>query len=113
MKTILLAAMLVAVFSFAGCHSAPAKHYPIQGEVISVDAPRKILTVKHGDIPGLMPAMTMSYAVAEEKEIQLLKPGDKIDAVLVVSDNVGRLEKIVLHPRTGNSGGDAMPSKTN
>jgi protein SCO1/2 len=94
---------LVAVFGFAGCRPAPAKRYPIQGEVISVDAPRKLLTVKHGDIPGLMPAMTMSYAVAEAKEIQPLKPGDKISAELVVSDNVGRLEKITLVDHASDS----------
>jgi Cu/Ag efflux protein CusF len=96
MKTILFITTLVAVFSFAGCQSKPAKRYPIQGEVISVDAPRKILTVKHGDVPGLMSAMTMGYEVADEKEIASLKPGDKISAELVVSENVGRLEHIVL-----------------
>jgi hypothetical protein len=34
--------------------------------------------------------------VADEKEIASLKPGDKISAELVVSENVGRLEHIVL-----------------
>jgi Cu/Ag efflux protein CusF len=115
MKTILFVVMLMAVFSFAACRAAPAKRYPIQGEVISVDAPKKLLTVKHGEITGLMPAMTMSYAVAREKEIEALKPGDKISAELVVSDNVGRLENIVSQPKTENSGSNsnAMPSKAN
>jgi Cu/Ag efflux protein CusF len=96
MKTILMVTMLFAAFGFVSCQSAPAKRYPIQGEVISVDAPRKVLTVKHGDIPGLMSAMTMGYEVADEREIASLKPGDKISAELVVSDNLGRLEHIVL-----------------
>jgi protein SCO1/2 len=52
--------------------------------------------VKHGDIPGLMPAMTMTYQVAEPQQIETLQPGDKITADLVVSDSKGRLEKIVL-----------------
>ena len=80
----------------AGCQSAPEKHYPIQGEVISVDQAKKLLTVKHGDIPGLMPAMTMTYQVAETKQMQTLQPGDKITADLVVSENKGRLEKIAV-----------------
>lgn len=80
----------------ASCQSAPEKHYPLQAEVISVDAPRKLIVVKHGDIPGLMPAMTMTYAVADSKEIESLQPGDKISADLVVSENRGRLEKITL-----------------
>jgi|SRR5208337_221887 len=79
-----------------GCQTAPVKHYAIQAEVISVDVPKRMLTVKHGDIPGLMPAMTMDYLVADEKQIEALKPGDKISADLVIGENVGHLEKIVV-----------------
>jgi len=79
-----------------GCQSAPEKHYPLQAEVLSVDVPRKLIVVKHGEIPGLMPAMTMTYAVADARQIENLQPGDKISADLVVSENKGRLEKISL-----------------
>ena len=79
-----------------GCQSAPQKHYPLQAEVISVDVPRKLIVVKHRAIPGLMPAMTMTYAVADARQIENLQPGDEINADLVVSDNKGRLEKIAL-----------------
>jgi|SRR3974390_215708 len=77
----------------AACQSAPGKRYPLQAEVISVDAPRKLIVVKHGEIPGLMPAMTMSYAVLDAKDIESLHPGDKISAELVVADEKGHLEK--------------------
>lgn len=96
MKNILVFVSLFTLCLAASCKSAPAKHYPIQAEVISVDAPKSLIIVKHGDIPGLMPAMTMQYEVANSKEIENLKPGDKITADLVVSENVGRLEKITL-----------------
>jgi Cu/Ag efflux protein CusF len=43
-----------------------------------------------------MPAMTMGYTLAVPKEAQGLSLGDKISADLVVSDGLGRLEKIVL-----------------
>ena len=84
------------VIASIGCQTAPVKHYAIQAEVISVNIPQKMLTVKHGEIPGLMPAMTMNYLVADEKQIEPLKPGDKISADLVVGENVGHLERIVL-----------------
>jgi len=87
------------VMASAGCQTAPVKHYAIQAEVISVNVPEKMITVKHGEIPGLMPAMTMNYLVADEKQIAPLKPGDKINADLVVGENVGHLEKIVLVER--------------
>jgi protein SCO1/2 len=80
----------------AGCQTKPVKHYPIQGEVISVDVPREMIRVKHGDMPGLMPAMTMDYKVADVTQVAALKPGDAISADLVVGENVGHLEKIVL-----------------
>lgn len=94
-KLVVLLSLALAYFT-AGCQSAPSKHYSLQGEVISVDAPRKLITLKHGEIPGLMPAMTMQYAVADAKQIESLQSGDKISADLVVSENIGHLEKITL-----------------
>lgn len=96
MKQFIFVLSGIVVMMSAGCQTAPVKHYAIQAEVISVDVPKKMLTVKHGEIPGLMPAMTMNYLVADEKQIEALKPGDKITADLVVGENVGHLEKIVL-----------------
>jgi len=94
-RAALFASLLFAAFTL-GCHSAPEKHYPLQAEVISVEAQRGLIIVKHGDIPGLMPAMTMQYSVADPKQIENLQPGDKIKADLVVSESKGRLENIVL-----------------
>ena len=109
MKYILGAALLLCVGFLASCQSAPEKHYPIQAEVISTDSAHKLITVKHGDIPGLMPAMTMTYQVAEPRQIETLQPGDKITADLVVSESKGRLEKIELVSK-GN--GKTVPGTT-
>lgn len=106
MRQILVIVVLICAGLVTGCQSAPEKHYPIQGEVISADAAKKLITVKHGDIPGLMPAMTMTYQVAEPKQIETLQPGDKITADLVVSESKGRLEKIVL---VGKGDGKSSP----
>jgi Cu/Ag efflux protein CusF len=89
-------ALLTSVFSMAAYQSAAEKHYPLQAEVIAVDAPRRLIVVKHGEISGFMPAMTMSYAVLHSKDIKPLHAGDKISAELVVADNKGHLEKIAL-----------------
>jgi protein SCO1/2 len=109
MKQFLAIAILICAGFAAGCQSAPEKHYPIQGEVISTDPAKKLITVKHGDIPGLMPAMTMTYQVAEPKQIETLQPGDKISADLVVSESKGRLEKIVV---VGKGDGKSSPGTT-
>ena len=92
-----IVALSFQICLLGGCGSAPAEqHYPLQGEIVAVDAPKKMLTVQHGDIPGLMPGMTMSYTVAVPKELEGLKVGDKISADLVVSESNSRLEKILL-----------------
>jgi Cu/Ag efflux protein CusF len=103
MNRLALPLALVLVFLGAGCQSAPEKRYPLKAEVISVDPPRKLITVKHGEIPGLMPAMTMTYAVADAKQIEHLQPGDTITAELVVSDSKGHLENITLTPKESTS----------
>lgn len=71
-----------------------AKHYPLAGEVLKVDAPAKSLLVRHGDIAGLMPGMTMEFPVSDA-DLAAAKVGERIRADLVV-DAKGdpRLENI-------------------
>jgi len=37
------------------------KHYRLEGMVLATSAATSEITIKHGDIPGFMPAMTMVY----------------------------------------------------
>jgi protein SCO1 len=92
----LLMVVLASGILWVGCHQETAKHYDVSGEVISVDVPTQRIMLKHGDIPGFMPAMTMDYKVADAKQMAELKPGDVISADLVVSENIGQLEKVVV-----------------
>ena len=79
MKTILrsllaLLALAAAALLLPACakHDAPAataaapaaaKRYPLKGVIVEVQAAQSTLLVKHEDIPGLMPAMTMVFKV--------------------------------------------------
>ena len=76
------------------------RRYPIEGQVLAVDQTRQEITLKHGDIEGFMPGMTMSFKVVDAGAVSSTKPGDLIRATLVVSDSLGRLDKVVT---TGNS----------
>lgn len=97
MKLLVLILVIIGGLFGSGCQkAAPAKHYAIQAEVISIHPERKTIMLKHGDIPGLMKAMTMDYMVADPAQIEKLQPGDTISADLVISDSIGRLEKIEL-----------------
>jgi len=61
---------------------------------VSIDAARKVLIVKHEEIKGYMPAMTMEFIVAAG-DLALAKPGQHIRADMIPSkDGDFRLEKI-------------------
>ena len=68
--------------------------FTLQGQVQSLDAPRKLVIVKHEEIAGFMPAMTMPYEVEEAKALDSLAPGDLINAQLVVFSNGAHLANI-------------------
>ena len=74
--------------------SAGGKRYPLTGEILSVDVKRKMLTVRHNAIEGLMPAMVMEFAVSGA-DAALARPGGHIRAELVLPNGEGpRLERI-------------------
>lgn len=68
--------------------------YPLTGEVLRVDAAEKSVRVRHDEIEGYMPAMTMDFSVAPA-DLAVLKAGDKIRAQLIQGkDGTFRLEQI-------------------
>jgi protein SCO1/2 len=103
----LLAAGLLVLLGASGCSrsgggattaaadpAASEKRYPLTGQVMSVDAAKKVLVVQHDDIPGLMPAMTMEFSVSAS-DAAAAKPGERIRAELIpVKTGNWRLEKI-------------------
>ena len=70
------------------------REYPVRGVVRRVEAERKSVVVKHEEIPGFMPAMTMPFDVKEPKELQGLKPGDRISFRMLVTTNDGWIDRI-------------------
>jgi protein SCO1 len=71
------------------------ERYPITGQVLRVEPERKVLVVRHDEIKGYMPAMTMEFVVADG-DLAVAKPGQRIRAELVPAKDGGdfRLEKI-------------------
>jgi protein SCO1/2 len=83
--------------SVAAAKSDKAKdeRYPLTGQVLRVEADRKIVVVRHDEIKGYMPAMTMEFVVSDG-DLANAKPGQRIRAELVPAKEGGdiRLEKI-------------------
>lgn len=88
-------ALLVALLSLAACSRERERRFPIEGQILAIDAARNEITLQHGDIKGFMPAMTMPFRAVDASAISERKPGDLIRATLVVAESTGRLENVV------------------
>lgn len=104
--------MTVALlFVGTGCSEPPrpepslsaSARYDLQGKVVSVDRSAKQLTVDHDAIPGFMGAMTMAYAVKDERALETVSPGDEIMAKVVSGDGSYWLAEIAVTKSRGSS----------
>jgi protein SCO1 len=95
--TLLLAALTAAT----ACSRTPdVPTYQLKGQVLAVRPESNEILVKHEDIQGFMPAMTMPYAVKEPALLTDRVPGDLITATLHVAPELAWLSAIV---RTGSA----------
>jgi protein SCO1/2 len=62
--------------------------------VIAVDRAGSSARVAHEDIPGFMPAMTMTFTVRDQEGLRGLEAGDEIRARLVVTEEESWLEEL-------------------
>ena len=91
-------ALLLGLTLLPGCTRQPPaatgpKRYPLTGQVVSVDAARHRVTVAHDAVEGLMPGMTMEFAVSAG-DAASLHPGEHIRAELVANLQAPSLENI-------------------
>ncbi|HWZ93961.1 MAG TPA: SCO family protein [Opitutaceae bacterium] len=82
------------------------KRWPLHGQIVSVDAAHKTLRVQHEEIVGLMPAMTMDYAVGPG-DLANARAGEHIRGELVQSGGDFRLERIFPDDASANATIDA------
>jgi protein SCO1/2 len=94
------AAIIVMLAIVAGCSRSRGRDYELRGQVLAVDSTRQEITIKHEDIAGFMPAMTMPFKVKDRKLLEGTAPGDLVRATLVVEANNAYLSKI---DRTGRA----------
>jgi protein SCO1 len=81
------------------CGCVRSQHYDLRGQVLAVDRSRQEVTIKHEDIRGFMPGMTMPFKVSEPALLNGLEAGDLVQATLVVKDYTGYLTAL---RRTGH-----------
>ena len=82
--------------SSSGEARSSIRRFPFKGVIRQVDSSRAQIVVEHEAVSGFMPAMTMPFTVHDDPPvIALLRPGDRIEATLVVGKDDAWLEKIL------------------
>lgn len=93
-------ALLVAL----GCNPKPATtnrspeaaitNYTVRGVVKSLKRPEREAVIRHEEVPGYMPAMTMPFTVRESRELDGVDPGDSVEFRLRVTETDGWIDQV-------------------
>ena len=112
---VLLIAVALSAIAGACRHAAePERRFPLKGQILGIGATRqdgrRDVSIKHEDIPGFMPAMTMAYSVKQASALDGYAPGDLVTATLVLAGSDMFLEGLT---KTGHADvpPDAKPVK--
>ena len=65
--------------ALAACSPPAPTEHAGHGQAIDVDREARTITLDHGDIPGLMKGMTMTFAVAPDVDLEKIEPGSTVD----------------------------------
>ncbi len=105
-----IVALALLVPAGSACRRRPpggGERHPIAGRVVAVDVANRTITIAHGEIPGVMPGMTMPFVVLERDAAVLssARPGDQVSATLVGRDSRYWLEGLVVVQRGAPAAG--------
>jgi protein SCO1/2 len=93
---------IAAALVGCGCgQDAAARQYELQGQILAVRPENGEVVIKHGDIKGFMPGMTMPFKVRDRAMLAGKAPGDLVSAQLSVAPGeawIAKLEKIGSAP---------------
>jgi protein SCO1/2 len=104
MRTVFTLFVVSCAMCLADC--SHARKFELQGQIVAVDRGRQELTIKHEDIRGFMPGMTMPFKVSEARLLEGWEAGDLVKATLVVENATAYLSAI---ERIGHAELDAPP----
>ena len=90
---------------------ASVQRYAVTGEVRQVRLAAKSLVVKHENVPGFMPAMTMPFTVTDTNALPPLQTGDWIRFRLSVSNETSWIDQVVRVRAAAPATNDPSPAK--
>ncbi len=74
-----------------------AQRYPVTGLILKTDPAHRNFVASCTAIPGYMEAMTMPFAVRDEKQLDGIEPSMLVDFTLVVDDSDSYAENVRIH----------------
>src|SRR5688500_18786130 len=77
---------LITMAAGACSSGPPPREYEIVGQIQALAPGRSEVTIKHQDIKGFMPGMTMSFKVKDRSLIEGRRAGDLVTGTLVVGE---------------------------
>jgi protein SCO1 len=83
--------------------SDEGRRYELHGQILAVRPERNEVVIKHEDIKGFMPGMTMPFTVNDPSLLAGKQPGDLVTATLVVGE-------VQAHLSTLTTTGHATPT---
>lgn len=86
----LLMALALALGT-AACSRPDARRHQLDGQILAIHPENQAVTIRHEDIPGFMPGMTMTFTVRDPKLLDGRVPGDLVRATLVINVTEGHL----------------------
>jgi protein SCO1/2 len=84
MRTVFTLFVVSCATCLADC--SHARKFELRGQIVAVDRGRQELTIKHEDIRGFMPGMTMPFKVRDARLLEGREAGDLVKATLVVEN---------------------------
>lgn len=102
--------LLLLAVAFGAC-SRNEKRYDLKGKVMMVEKEKRLVTIAHEDVAGLMPAMTMPFTVPNQADLDFLAPEDQVTATLVVDGSRSWLENLFVARMSGNASDVSLPTE--
>lgn len=100
MKKRALAVMTCLAGTLAGCTGEPeVRTYQLSGQILVVRPETQEVLIRHGDIAGFMPGMTMPFKVRDPGLLQGRQAGDLVEATLTVAAESAWLSTLVATGR--------------
>ena len=102
----------IGACSFGGCYFGAGNQgepsYELRGQILRVNKDEGTVTIRHEDIKGFMPAMTMPFKVRDKRLLDGRARGDLVKGTLVVTDTDAHLIALEV---TGHAEGPPSPGE--